>query len=691
MKGNISGKSFVIMLLLLSSGGVLGMDECKVNLLQFFGLTASKYPVPSTMIVCGGIDETCCSMEDELRIHSLWQKYSNSQIRRHIDQLIKAYELLFQRHDELLEISPKKIDTNSTEWRKIPIKFKVCERIAREVTTNDDKINSIDLLNNNSLIDDPKFRKENLLKAYDDNRSEGDGMRNSAYERKLEEIAPQTILSDDNIKKLAQSEVSVISVNEKKNYEVNNTQKSLKLTNQSTPVADRKLKENKDDRKLAYDPIYYRPFYFKEELPERKIQCSYTTKIVNKKVTFVNKAKKKFCKKIRKKMHEFPITDFRDYLPMIRVEMIRLLSMKKTFYCSLCDMDKQKRIDPYNKIITFDTNFCRRIIVEFKDYLKFTNVLLIEYLDMLLQYVRCFQTPADEARFPYSSFLQVYQKNFEVIQKCFDNIDTPEYMQHCIFLCQQYSYTTYSPFFDGSVDLISRINTTLISFFRKVYAKQALNIDKKSIQDEFDLIDSVDFNEEFTTAEAEVHEERGDDEVRGKHQQKTLGEEEGGRKLKKEKNNLMATHAANKDQLDPDEYHKLMIQKTYDKGSPVTLEHEVDDDTDSIFEMKTSKPISKIFRSRFVNDSMAINPIVLVEETNFDIKIKDIIKLQCHKDKEKKKRKSNSALSRAVLLDYFKANEDDIKDFQSDLFMPFTDYAFFKVGEENGEKKDLKI
>ena len=155
------------MILLTMNGKVKAIEECKVSLLSYFGLRPSKYPMPSSMIICGHMDEGCCSMEDELRIHALWQKYSNSQIRRHIDTLINGYSILFERHDQLINMNFKQMMISSNEERKIPVRFKVCERIATQLNGDNDMVNGIDLLNNSDLLDKPGFRKELLMKNFD--------------------------------------------------------------------------------------------------------------------------------------------------------------------------------------------------------------------------------------------------------------------------------------------------------------------------------------------------------------------------------------------------------------------------------------------------------------------------------------------------------------------------------------------
>ena len=155
-----------------------------------------------------------------------------------------------------------------------------------------------------------------------------------------------------------------------------------------------------------------RSFDFSEILPSRKIECTTVTRHIEKEVKVVNNFKRGFCKKIKGKIRRFKINDFRSYIDELKVELTNLLSMKKTFYCVLCDIHYQSFIDGHNNMITFDANFCRRLVRDFRDYIKFSNIMLIEYIDMILQYIRCFSTDENEKIFPYQNFLNVYKSDF---------------------------------------------------------------------------------------------------------------------------------------------------------------------------------------------------------------------------------------------------------------------------------------
>lgn len=748
-----------------------GIQECKVELLKYFGMAPLKYPINNTMVICGNITENCCSMEDEIRIYRLWKRFSISQINKHVDQMVKNYATLFAYHDELMAVDFNRIEIKQTENRKIPFKFKVCERIAYQLDEEEKVLNSVDLLNNSALLDDPNLKQKIIQKkiSFKNNTNINDlpgindaninGMEKES--RELQQTRGR-ILETSNESQKEESAKQIerklrVILQDKKHYNRNkkasdklvevdkqlkqslNLDKSFKLLTQQAgnPITEHTIskapsniqennneiqrglklaqlpssnnpnislnnnglaKSTKKKRSLADDRenSFSRPFIFEEELPERKVQCTYLDRVVAKRVTVFNKYKQEFCSDLKTKLTKFKISDFKAYVPDVKIEMIRLMNLKKSFYCYLCDIEQQKRIDAENSIVTFDAQFCRRLVIDFRDYIKFQNVLLIEYIDMVLQYVRCFQTTADEARFPYASFLLMYQKNFETIQNCYDNVDKPDFMKYCIYICQQYSYTTFSKFFDGNPDLINRILMTLTSFFRKLRANQALSVDYKTLKKEFDLIDAVDFNMDMGDLDAEgtgqhSHESdknSGGDGKHGQHDHKNQGDSKHPkhananhgnskktttRKLEDEKEyNLEASKIS---KMSKEQYHNYMIEKTYNQSTKISWEKEPDEGHTSIYETRAPHKVSKVFRSRFLNDYTALDPLEIEPKLNFDINIKTLIKLQC--DKQRKKGEKPEILQREVINEYFSSNDDDIENFATDLFMPFTDYAFF--------------
>ena len=791
--------SFVLMAMIFRK--ISGIEECKVNLLKYFGLTPLKYPVNNSMVICGNITENCCSMSDEIRIYRLWKRFSMLQITKHIDQLMRNYMTLFAYHDELLNIDFDKIEVKRSEYRNIPFKLKVCERIAYQLDEEEKMLNTVDLLNNNELLDDPEYKKNLMLKKhgrklkdgskikdkqsfekidgnkqikgrilesvvkektegaeskpdrllrvvlkdgedYEEDATPGDGINET--DKQLQDSLelqdkfklPTTLENEQNSNNTQETVADTNIGDAASAVDSDNAQRVLKqdqANNQNSqnapaptannipkPARKTKVKRNRRRRKARPKTPIRRPFEFEEELPERKVQCTYLDRSVNKYITIKNRHKEEFCLDIRDKLKKFKIKDFRAHIPDIKVEMVRLMNLKKSFYCYLCDIQKQKRIDEANSLVTFDAHFCRRLVIDFRDYIKFQNVLLIEYIDLVLQYVRCFQTSVDEARFPYSSFLLMYQKNFEVIQKCYNNIDQPDFMKHCVFLCQQYSYTTFSRFFDGNPDLINKILMTLSSFFRKLRSNQVLTVDYNTIKNEFDLIDAVDFKMDFEDLKAKEDmaqqgmgtrrelskSSQNSFKLSDKHSKytkddilsKDIHDNESKEKVKQKRG--LEDEDGDDDEYDVTksrienmtkaEHHNYLIEKTYDQASPILWEKEADEGNTSIYETKAADPLSKVYRSRFVDDFTALNPFDVEPQINFDIKIKTLFKLQC--DKQRKKGEKPEKLQREVITEYFSTNDEDIHNFATDLFMPFADYDFFhQKDNENDEKNENKV
>ncbi len=428
----------------------------------------------------------------------------------------------------------------------------------------------------------------------------------------------------------------------------------------------RLIQKKSESRKLDEEKMdFERPFEFQEELPQRRIECSTVLKSAKRKVQFLNTYKQKFCLAIRSKLINFKISDFVYYVTDIHSELQRMIELKKSFYCALCNMSKQKYIDPVNKIMTFDQGFCRNLIVEFRDYIKFQNVLLIEYIDMVSQYIRCFQSPADESRFPSVNFLHPYRKQFEQIENCFNGIEKGDFMTNCVFLCNQFSYTTISTFFDGNQDLINRANFELFSFFRKIKSKVPLVLEQKDFDDQVHDINTLDFSNEMYS------ETNPDKNKINQAQDRTLEKEikPDGKSNKK----IRTLHGLLKD-MDLAK-RKEMIDKTNNfLNDPVVHTNDIEEAHETIYDSREVLPITKYFNNRFIDNPGALNPLGMENEVDFQIDILLLMKKTC--DEEKKQR--TEILDEKVIQDYFQVSTQDLIDFENDLFLPITEYSFFK-------------
>ena len=385
---------------------------------------------------------------------------------------------------------------------------------------------------------------------------------------------------------------------------------------------------------------------------------------------------------IRNKLVTFKISDFIYYIDDIQKELQRMIELKKSFYCSLCDIRKQRNIDPINKVITFDRAFCRRLVIEFKDYIKFQNVLLIEYIDLVLQYIRCFQSSADESKFPLTNFLHPYRKQFEQIQNCFNGIETGDFMDNCAFLCNQFSYTTLSPFWDGNQELINRANFELFGFFRKLESGLPLVLGKKDFEEISNEINSLDFTNELYGENLNEDKEMIDEaEDRNLSLERKL-QEINKKPIKNEKiNNFLKQrelHGLLKE-LSPEKKQELIDATNNQILGDNSSTNDIEEPKETIYDTREKLPTAKVFRNRFINSTKGINPLEMENKVNYKIDILDLMKKNCKAEARKRVEK----LDEKVISNYFEISNKDMIDFEKDLFLPITEYAFFEKKKKN--------
>lgn len=185
--------------------------------------------------------------------------------------------------------------------------------------------------------------------------------------------------------------------------------------------------------------------------------------------TFVvlNTSKAHFCLDNHKRLKEFNIEGFRNILPTMILNLRSLLSTKQTLYCNICDATKQRAFNHPRKTIIFEQSFCRANLLKFGDYLKWKNIYLIEYMDMLFQSSTCLNTNGRVWNLPFSSALDKYKRRIPFIKKCFENIDRADFMQDCHFICRQFNYIGLSPFFDGDAKILSTILMFMVNMLRQ--------------------------------------------------------------------------------------------------------------------------------------------------------------------------------------------------------------------------------
>lgn len=195
--------------------------------------------------------------------------------------------------------------------------------------------------------------------------------------------------------------------------------------------------------------------------------CTIQRRTMYKKLHIFNEIKFRYCDVISLKLSKFNINDFAAYLPRVKETMVRLTSIKRTFYCMLCDQKQQRLIDRDNQVIHMDRQFCGSFIREFREFLMWKDVLLLRYMNWMFQYMECFETPGDTTIFKLHTMIEKeYRKSF-FVKRCLQSIDTAQEFQFCHFLCSSYRVDGFTSYIEGDLALLKDIYSRLVSFMRK--------------------------------------------------------------------------------------------------------------------------------------------------------------------------------------------------------------------------------
>lgn len=417
-------------ILLFSSwlvGEMLGsIASCNVPLLNSFYLTGFETAVHDPMKVCPFVQEKCCTISDEIRITKFWKEKSEPMIKARGSAVTEQISRIIDLFWPMMSLDIELMILKKVTKRMIPYHYQSCVPIFR--TMNETEV-------------------ENFA-AKQDSELEG-------YYRLVHSVRNGT-----DSKEFALSDYIKDEIGER---------------SWGVPLTS-KQKEN--EQRYNREVIKFLP---PVRLSTTEMKCTSHQRDVLREFIIVNEPKANFCLNLYEKFLSFDIVQFKFTMKVVKSHLNSFANYKKTFYCFLCDAFMQRHINPEKRLVVFSEPFCKDILKEKQDYLKFLHIIFVEFADSILQYIHCFETDGTVLTLPYRNFLTRFQRRIPLVKRCLASLDQGNFMSSCWFLCNKFSLHKFSNFWEGDLEMIDRILIAIKSFLRKF----KIEFDEEKMFDEF--------------------------------------------------------------------------------------------------------------------------------------------------------------------------------------------------------------
>ena len=229
-----------------------------------------------------------------------------------------------------------------------------------------------------------------------------------------------------------------------------------------------KIKKNHyPDMLVPAVPIFTLPEVVIEPIVLSKIECTSRFVPQSRRLLVINTPKFEYCTNALNHVMKIKMEDYIQYLSNIKVDLLRMIGVKRGLYCVICDADMQKNIDYKNNVIYIDQDFCGNYISDFKIYFQFLNVVFIKYLDAIFQFMGCIQTHGDELNFPFFTIIEKKKRMARLWERCFEALGTAEEFKRCYFICSEFRYDKNSPMLEGDLDFLKTVYFEIMAFMRQ--------------------------------------------------------------------------------------------------------------------------------------------------------------------------------------------------------------------------------
>lgn len=198
------------------------------------------------------------------------------------------------------------------------------------------------------------------------------------------------------------------------------------------------------------------------------IECEIEGKHLYRHFIVSNKHKTRFCLDRYAKFKKFNPDIFEKVMVQNKAFNLNMLNLKKTLYCSICDANYQRSFVHEKQLIVYEEEFCRNLLDKFESYISWKNIILIEYMDLTLQLLTCYETPANFVDYPLPSFLDKAKRLIYFVKRCLERRDKKDFMMYCHFLCTDFKLKGFSQLLDGDLKIIDLFVLKIYNFARKV-------------------------------------------------------------------------------------------------------------------------------------------------------------------------------------------------------------------------------
>lgn len=418
-----------------------------------------------------------------------------------------------------------------------------------------------------------------------------------------------------------------------------------------------------------------------------KFECQSKKRQFYRKFYIINSKKYKYCDNILWAVKKFDMQTFMLYLRNVRETLDYMVSLRKSLYCALCDLNMQRYFDFKNNIVAFNEAFCDSYIFQFAEYFKWKNVLFVEYLNYIFQLIQCFDSPGSAIDFPFQTMIDKHHKQTFFFKRCFDNMDHEDRFKYCHFICKEFRYESMTSFIEGDVKFLKEVLALMFSFIRKQNVETSKEILKK--MNSAKKIDIPRFHHDPKVAEDiedMIKKEETVEYMSKKSELPLTSTNSKTAKISKKKTGPARVLAeTGEDQQiseieslkeETDKARKLIVEEL---EPPKELSNVVMDRAGAVFERRLSsdfilkpiyqareiKPVLSNLRAFFYKDWRGLNPMLLESLTNFDFDLHEYLASYV-------KRISKESLSMQVLNTALQVIPLE-KTFNTDLSFDITD------------------